>query len=58
MRRIFRNIASYLATDHTRNAEASYLHGSHDIFDLEHRQREIDRGLFRKTLLYRGFGSN
>lgn len=33
--------------------EADYLNGAVDRFDLEYRQREIDRGLFRK----RNFGS-
>lgn len=26
--------------------EFAYLSGSHDLVDLEHRQRQIDRGLF------------
>ncbi|NTF17723.1 DUF3563 family protein [Agrobacterium rubi] len=26
--------------------EYAYLSGSHDLIDLEHRQRQIDRGLF------------
>ncbi|HUH49839.1 MAG TPA: DUF3563 family protein [Mycoplana sp.] len=28
--------------------EAAYLNGSVDRLDLEYRQRQIDRGLFRK----------
>jgi hypothetical protein len=28
--------------------EMAYLNGSNDRFDLEYRQRQIDRGLFRQ----------
>ncbi|MDW9481142.1 DUF3563 domain-containing protein [Sinorhizobium meliloti] len=49
MRQIIKNITTYLSTDHIRKAEESYLNGAIDRFDLEHRQREIDRGIFRKT---------
>lgn len=27
--------------------EMAYLNGSHDRFDLEYRQRQVDRGVFR-----------
>lgn len=27
--------------------EITYLNGSMDRFDLEHRQRQVDRGMFR-----------
>ncbi len=27
--------------------EMNYLNGSHDRIDLEYRQRQVDRGLFR-----------
>ena len=27
--------------------EIAYLNGSHDRIDLEYRQRQVDRGLFR-----------
>ena len=29
--------------------EMAYLNGSLDRVDLEHRQRQIDRGMFRKS---------
>ena len=28
--------------------EIAYLNGSHDRFDLEYRQRQVDRGMFRQ----------
>ncbi|MGO4565166.1 DUF3563 domain-containing protein [Rhizobium sp. 2YAF20] len=28
--------------------EMAYLNGSNDRFDLEYRQRQVDRGLFRQ----------
>lgn len=28
--------------------EVAYLNGSHDRLDLEYRQRQIDRGMFRR----------
>ncbi len=37
----------YVSDDETR-----YLNGSVDIYDLEHRQRMIDRGLFRQKMMY------
>lgn len=55
MRNMIRNITTYLSTDHEKRAEETYLNGSLDRFDLEHRQREIDRGVFRKPST-RGFG--
>ncbi|MBY3155453.1 DUF3563 family protein [Rhizobium laguerreae] len=57
MRHIIRNITTFLSTDHERRAEESYLNGSVDRIDLEYRQREIDRGVFRKTAR-RGIGIN
>jgi hypothetical protein len=57
MRHIIKNITTFLNTDHTRRAEEAYLNGSLDRFDLEYRQREIDRGVFRKTT-HRGIGIN
>jgi hypothetical protein len=55
MRHIIKNITTYLNTDHAKKAEESYLNGALDRLDLEYRQREIDRGIFRKTA-HRGFG--
>ncbi|MBY3433881.1 DUF3563 family protein [Rhizobium laguerreae] len=57
MRHIIRNITTFLSTDHERRAEESYLNGSVDRIDLEYRQREIDRGVFRKSA-HRGIGIN
>ncbi|MBH0238306.1 DUF3563 domain-containing protein [Methylobrevis albus] len=31
-----------------RDIETGYLNEARDAIDLEHRQREIDRGLFRR----------
>ena len=31
-------------------AELDYLNGSFDLVNLEHRQREVDHGLFRRAL--------
>jgi len=31
----------------THEREMAYLNGSHDRIDLEFRQRQVDRGLFR-----------
>jgi hypothetical protein len=31
--------------------ETRYLNGSVDIYDLEHRQRMIDRGLFHQKMM-------
>jgi len=31
----------------TQEREMAYLNGSHDRIDLEFRQRQVDRGLFR-----------
>ncbi|AFL49388.1 hypothetical protein ABIE78_004839 [Sinorhizobium fredii] len=33
----------------TEERETAYLNGSVDRIDLEYRQRQIDRGLFRKN---------
>jgi hypothetical protein len=57
MRNVIKNISTYLSTDHIKRAEDSYLNGSVDRFDLEHRQRQIDSGIFRKST-HRGFGIN
>lgn len=47
MRTIIRSISTFLNTDSIKRAEETYLNGSLDRIDLEYRQREIDRGLFR-----------
>jgi hypothetical protein len=57
MHHVIRNITTYLTTDHARKAEETYLNASLDRYDLEYRQREIDRGVFRRTP-HRGFGMN
>lgn len=43
-----RKLASALRAPTIEDREAAYLNGSIDRFDLEHRQRQIDRGLFRR----------
>lgn len=59
MRAIVRNITTFLNTDHIKAAEENYLNASLDRLDLENRQRQIDRGMFR-TGSHRngGFGIN
>lgn len=32
--------------------ELEYLHAAHDRLNLEHRQREVERGLFRQRFGY------
>ena len=43
-----RKFANALRGPSTQEREMAYLNGSRDRVDLEYRQREIDRGLFRK----------
>ncbi|MFD1329392.1 DUF3563 family protein [Mycoplana ramosa] len=43
-----RNFTSALRLPTPADREAAYLNGSVDRLDLEYRQRQIDRGLFRK----------
>nr|WP_250807100.1 DUF3563 domain-containing protein [Neorhizobium tomejilense] len=57
MRSVIRNIKTFLNTDHIKLAEDTYLNGSLDRFDLEHRQRQIDNGMFRRPTT-RGYGLN
>lgn len=45
-----RKIARALRAPTVADREAAYLNGSRDRFDLEYRQRQIDRGLFRNGL--------
>lgn len=42
-----RKLARALRAPTVADREAAYLNGSRDRFDLEYRQRQIDRGLFR-----------
>jgi hypothetical protein len=42
-----KKIARALRVPSVEEREMAYLNGSHDRFDLEYRQRQIDRGLFR-----------
>ena len=43
-----KNFTRALRLPTTADREAAYLNGSVDRIDLEYRQRQIDRGLFRK----------
>ncbi len=43
-----RKLARALRAPSMADREQAYLNGSRDRFDLEYRQRQIDRGLFRK----------
>ncbi|WP_416796030.1 DUF3563 family protein [Ciceribacter azotifigens] len=42
-----RRLARALHVPSIAEREAAYLNGSLDLVDLEYRQRQIDRGLFR-----------
>ncbi len=44
-----RNFARALRVPSTDEREIAYLNGAIDRIDLEYRQRQIDRGLFRKS---------
>ncbi len=43
-----KKIARALGVPSVEEREMAYLNGSHDRFDLEYRQRQVDRGLFRQ----------
>lgn len=43
-----KKIARALRVPSVEDRETAYLNGSFDRFDLEYRQRQIDRGLFRQ----------
>ncbi|MHA7970432.1 DUF3563 family protein [Rhizobium terricola] len=43
-----RNIARALRVPTAAEREMAYLNGARDMVDLEFRQREIERGMFRK----------
>jgi hypothetical protein len=42
-----KKIARALRAPSVHEREIAYLNGSHDRIDLEYRQRQVDRGLFR-----------
>jgi len=44
-----RNFTRALRIPTTEDRELAYLNGAVDRIDLEYRQRQIDRGLFRKS---------
>ncbi|MBP1850836.1 DUF3563 family protein [Rhizobium halophytocola] len=46
----FRKIARSLRIPSLAEREMAYLNGARDRFDLEYRQRQVDRGLFRGGL--------
>lgn len=50
---MFANLKKALRGASVNEREAAYLNEAADRFDLEARQREIDRGLFRRS---RGLG--
>lgn len=47
MRNVIHRIKTLLDTDLVAKSEMEYLNGAHDLYDLEYRQVEIDRGKFR-----------
>lgn len=44
-----RKIANALRVPTSAEREMAYLNGARDMVDLEFRQREIERGLFRSS---------
>ena len=42
-----KKIARALRAPSAQEREMAYLNGSHDRIDLEYRQRQVDRGIFR-----------
>ena len=44
----FKNFTRALRVASNEEREIAYLNGAIDRIDLEYRQRQIDRGLFRK----------
>ena len=44
----FKNFTRALRIPSSEERETAYLNGAIDRIDLEYRQRQIDRGLFRK----------
>jgi hypothetical protein len=42
-----KKIARALRVPSVADREMAYLNGSHDRLDLEFRQRQVDRGMFR-----------
>ncbi|MBT9368530.1 DUF3563 family protein [Rhizobium sp. CSW-27] len=45
-----RNIARALRAPTLQEREMAYLNESHDAIELEYRMRQVDRGLFRKSI--------
>ncbi|AVA20907.1 hypothetical protein NXC24_CH01243 [Rhizobium sp. NXC24] len=43
-----KKFARALRVPSAEEREMAYLNGSHDRFDLEYRQRQVDRGIFRQ----------
>jgi hypothetical protein len=43
-----KKFARALRVPNVEEREMAYLNNSHDRFDLEYRQRQVDRGLFRQ----------
>ncbi|MCJ7994913.1 DUF3563 family protein [Rhizobium cremeum] len=45
-----RKLAKALRVPSVADREMAYLNGARDMVDLEFRQRQIDRGMFRRGL--------
>ena len=43
-----KKFARALRVPSAQEREMAYLNGAHDRFDLEYRQRQVDRGIFRQ----------
>ncbi len=49
---MLKRLISYFRLPSIDGIELEYLNGAHSRLNLEHRQREIDSGLFRPARLY------
>jgi hypothetical protein len=48
MKNYFNRIREFIFHDHAKVREEAYVNEAGSIIDLEHRQRQIDRGMFRQ----------
>ncbi|WP_100003540.1 DUF3563 family protein [Phyllobacterium zundukense] len=49
MKNYFNRIRNFIRHDHAKVREEAYLNEAGSIIDLEYRQRQIDRGMFRQS---------
>jgi hypothetical protein len=48
MKNYLNRIREFIVHDHAKVREEAYLNEAGSIIDLEYRQRQIDRGIFRQ----------